>query len=153
MTRKAHSDDSPGEYSVGYGRPPVASRFKPGESGNKRGRPTAKKTVGQTIEEALARLYTVNESGRVSKITAEALIFRNLVAGAARGDPRLIRILFDFRKQYQNGRETRLDLAGLAAEDRSILDAFLAEASGKAANQDDASSTSNQLTPVRPEEA
>ena len=30
---------SAGEYEVGYGRPPVATRFAPGQSGNPKGRP------------------------------------------------------------------------------------------------------------------
>ena len=29
----------PGDYVVGRGRPPVASRFKPGQSGNPKGQP------------------------------------------------------------------------------------------------------------------
>ena len=61
------------------------------------------------IERALARLVVVNENGRSRKITAQMLIIRNLVAGAARGDARMIRILFDLKDRYQNGRETRLD--------------------------------------------
>ena len=150
MTRKTHSDNSPGEYAVGYGRPPVASRFKPGQSGKKRGRPKASTSVDQIIEAALARLIAVNENGRVRRITAQALIIRNLVAGAARGDARMIRILFDLKDRYQNGRETRLDLAVLAAEDRSILDAFLADAS---ADQDETSATDEQLTSDKPEDA
>jgi hypothetical protein len=32
-------------YSVGYGRPPITSRFKPGVSGNIKGRPKGSKNL------------------------------------------------------------------------------------------------------------
>jgi hypothetical protein len=32
------------DYEVGYGRPPVATRFRPGGVGNPKGRPKKKKT-------------------------------------------------------------------------------------------------------------
>lgn len=149
MKGKAPSDESPGEYTVGYRRPPVASRFKPGESGNKRGRPKASKSVGQIIKGELARSVVVNEkNGRVRKITVEELIIRNLAAGAARGDARMIRILYDLKGRYQNGQETHLDLDVLAAEDRSIIEAFFADAS---ADQDDGPARSKQLRSDRHE--
>ncbi|WP_442895780.1 DUF5681 domain-containing protein [Bradyrhizobium sp. AZCC 2262] len=37
---KKRSKPIQGRYEVGYGRPPVAGRFKPGQSGNPNGRPS-----------------------------------------------------------------------------------------------------------------
>jgi hypothetical protein len=42
----------PGDYTVGYGKPPVHTRFVKGQSGNPRGRPKSKPGVGA---KALAR--------------------------------------------------------------------------------------------------
>ena len=36
---------SPRHYEVGYGRPPQAAQFKPGQSGNPKGRPKGAKNL------------------------------------------------------------------------------------------------------------
>lgn len=45
------------EYSVGYGRAPLHSRFKPGQSGNAKGRPKDSRNV----KTELKKVYTDNE--------------------------------------------------------------------------------------------
>ena len=47
--RSAESHSS----AVGYGRPPVAKQFKPGTSGNPKGRPTGAKNLKTLIREAM----------------------------------------------------------------------------------------------------
>ena len=42
-----------GDYEVGYGRPPTATRFQPGQSGNPKGRAKAARNVKTLAEEAL----------------------------------------------------------------------------------------------------
>jgi hypothetical protein len=52
-----------GEYPIGYGRPPVESRFRRGESGIPRGRPRGTKTASAkavVLQEAY-RPITVRE--------------------------------------------------------------------------------------------
>jgi hypothetical protein len=39
--------------AVGYGQPPVASRFKPGTSGNPKGRPRGAKNLKTLVKEAM----------------------------------------------------------------------------------------------------
>jgi Family of unknown function (DUF5681) len=74
------------DYDVGYGRPPVATRFRLGGIGNPKGRPKKEKTVGQDLEEALMIRVRIEESGRSKTMTAQQVILRNLVRAAARGD-------------------------------------------------------------------
>jgi hypothetical protein len=50
------SADSP-SYEVGFRRPPVASRFKPGQSGNRKGRPKGARNKRPALNEE--RLKTV----------------------------------------------------------------------------------------------
>ena len=45
------SDDKP--YRVGYGRPPLASRFKPNQSGNPKGRPRRPLSLRAVVDQVL----------------------------------------------------------------------------------------------------
>ena len=47
--------------SVGYGQPPVASRFKPGTSGNPKGRPRGAKNLKTLIREAMIASIPIQE--------------------------------------------------------------------------------------------
>ena len=53
-----------GDYEVGYGRPPVATRFKPGQCANPKGRPKGSKNLATIAREKLDAKVKVREGGR-----------------------------------------------------------------------------------------
>jgi hypothetical protein len=114
------------DYDVGYGRPPVATRFRLGGVGNPKGRPKTKKTVEQDLEEALMIRVRIEENGRSKTMTAQQVILRNLVRAAARGDTRAIHLVFTLRDRYRDSPETTLNPTDLESEDRKILEQYLA---------------------------
>jgi hypothetical protein len=124
--RRPTNSKIPKDYEVGFRRPPVATRFKPGNIGNPKGRPKKKQTVGQIIESALMTKVTVVENGRSKTMTAEEVIIRKLTLDAANGDKRAIQTLFSLRDRYQDSNETTLDSTDLQSDDRKILDDYLA---------------------------
>jgi hypothetical protein len=124
----------PNEYEVGFKRPPVKTRFKPGGVGNPKGRPKKKQTVGQIIEGALMTKVTVMENGRSKTMTAEEVIIRKLALDAASGDKRAIQTLFSLRDRYQDSSETTLDTTDLQSDDRKILDDYFASLHRDSAN-------------------
>ncbi len=77
---------------TGYKRPPRATRFKQGQSGNPKGRPKGSKNLISVIEKELQKLVDVTENGKRKKITKQQAIVTQLVNKAATGDPRLISI-------------------------------------------------------------
>jgi Family of unknown function (DUF5681) len=55
--------------SSGYGRPPEHTRFKPGASGNPKGRPKQSKNLKSIIQQALTSTVTVRENGRLRSVS------------------------------------------------------------------------------------
>jgi Family of unknown function (DUF5681) len=79
MSGRVKAGDSKGatdpaaSYEVGYGRPPRHSRFKPGQSGNPKGRPKGSKSLKTLLEGALSLPITITECGVPRTITGAAL--------------------------------------------------------------------------------
>jgi hypothetical protein len=83
------------EERVGYRRPPVATRFRPGRSGNPRGRPRVKRHLGAVVARALSERVAVTETdGRVRRISKLEATVKQIVDGAANGDARATKLLF-----------------------------------------------------------
>lgn len=70
------SDD---EYEVGYGRPPKATRFRAGQSGNPNGRKKRASSIQDEAREMLAQIVDVKLNGRVTKTTRSSLIVMRLM--------------------------------------------------------------------------
>src|SRR5580698_4980480 len=82
------TSDNAAHAPVGYEHPPLASRFKPGTSGNTTGRPKGSKNVKTLIKQAMTASITIQEgqtSTRVSKI--EGVVLRQLQS-ALKGNER-----------------------------------------------------------------
>jgi len=74
------------DFEVGYGKPPRHTRFKKGQSGNPRGRPSGSKNLKTLVREALKEPFIVSEDGRHRKITKRQAIVTQLVDRSATGD-------------------------------------------------------------------
>jgi Family of unknown function (DUF5681) len=82
------------DYEVGFGKPPKYSRFKPGRSGNPRGRPKGSKNLLTLIDEELDRPIAVREDGRPRKVRARDALIKRLLQKALSGHDRSIELLF-----------------------------------------------------------
>ena len=84
-------------YDVGYGRPPRATQFKPGHSGNpKRSRRKKSQRIGELLSRVLNEKIRIREGGAFRLITnAEAILFR-LGISAASGNDRAAKLLLAF---------------------------------------------------------
>jgi hypothetical protein len=88
------------DYAVGYGKPPVESRFQKGQSGNPGGRQRGTKSLAALLGEALARRSGYpNPDG--SWMTQAEAIFAGLVGEAAGSDLKAKRPLFDLLVKLQ----------------------------------------------------
>lgn len=87
------------DYEVGYKRPPVATRFQPGRSGNPRGRPRGVKSAAAALQEALATKVTVQINGRPRTVTMQEAMLKGLVNSAVRQQLPAIRTVLELQSR------------------------------------------------------
>ena len=88
--------------AVGYGRPPVATRFKKGQSGNPAGRPRKAKglrAVAERVLGAVQRLVGQPKGARV-RYTVLELVLITLKQSAASGAPKAGAVYTDYVDRY-----------------------------------------------------
>ena len=76
------------KYKVGYKKPPKEHQFKPGVSGNPRGRPKGAENVQTVIKRQLAKRLRVKERGRVRSVTKLEAWIGGMIDRAILGDAR-----------------------------------------------------------------
>jgi hypothetical protein len=87
--------------AVGYGRPPVNRQFKPGQSGNPRGRPKGSKNAATVVAEALSRPVKVRENGKIRTLTKWQAIIEITVNKAVAGDPKAFAMLLHLKDNIE----------------------------------------------------
>ena len=76
------------EYEVGYRKPPKATRFKAGASGNPKGRPKGSTNLATDLSAELSEHITVREGGQARRVTKQRALVKSLTAQALQGDVR-----------------------------------------------------------------
>jgi Family of unknown function (DUF5681) len=111
-----------GDYEVGYGKPPRHTRFKKGQSGNPRGRPSGSKNLTTLLGEVLNELVVVAESGGRRKITKRRAIIMQLVNQAAKADWRATKILLDILQAIEVRTEPPAAEGSFDAADAKVIE-------------------------------
>lgn len=81
------------DYKVGKGRPPKATRWKPGQSGNRKGRPKGSRNAATMARAELKRKVTVTINGVSQKMSIEEVSFRRQSDKATAGDQKALAFL------------------------------------------------------------
>jgi hypothetical protein len=88
---------------AGYGKPPVHSRFKKGESGNPHGRPKAVPSFKSDLLQELQDPHPVHEDGQVTTVTKQRALVKSLTAAALNNDMRAANMLLALMRHYGVG--------------------------------------------------
>lgn len=87
-------DNDPAEerksYEIGYGKPPKHTRFKPGQSGNAKGRPRAAKSLRTIARETLTSKVPVRTATGEKRISRIEAVLHKTVEQAMKGNPRAL---------------------------------------------------------------
>lgn len=125
MPKKKSPGDGNGDYEIGKGKPPRASRWGPGQCGNPRGRPKKAKGTVTMAREELARLLPVIVNGRKRQMSVRALAYRKLGDKTATGDQKAFAFLLMLAKEFPPP-ESQSSEANVSAEnDAEIIKEFL----------------------------
>lgn len=95
---------------VGFRRPPEATRFKKGVSGNPRGRPKGSLNVATAFMKALREKVVINEHGQRKTVTKLEAALKQLVNKGASGDLRALAQLIALAKDA----ETQQNVPGVS---------------------------------------
>lgn len=120
MSRKADA-----EYKVGYKKPPSHTRFKPGRSGNPKGRPKNARGLKTDLRAELVSKMKIRMNGEDVSGTKQQLMLRTLTTRAASGDVSATRILIDLVMQVFGPEDHTTGPKRLSALDQKILDQLL----------------------------
>ena len=74
------------DYDVGYGKPPTHAQFKPGQSGNAKGRPKGTKNLATDLQEELEEKIIITEAGVELKTSKQRALLKILMAKALKGN-------------------------------------------------------------------
>ena len=98
---------------VGYGKPPIHSRFQKGRSGNPSGRPkrrTAFKSVNSLVQEFLNREISVVQNGRKKTIRlVEAVLARLGKSALEEGNTQAIKLMLSLANEHLPAHESLSD--------------------------------------------
>jgi hypothetical protein len=111
---------------VGYRKPPGATRFKKGSSGNPKGRPKGSLNVETVFIKSLQEKVVINENGQRKKVTKLEAALKQLANKAASGDMRAIRQLLELAQDAQDKQIASVNENPVVDElDREVIEGVL----------------------------
>jgi hypothetical protein len=114
------------DNKVGYRRPPAHTRFRPGQTGNPKGRLKGTANLRTDLREELSEHIRVREGERDLRVSKQRAMLKALVAKALRGDARAASVVLGLvSKLFEPEAETE-PIPSLTADDQAILERFLA---------------------------
>jgi hypothetical protein len=118
---------------VGFGKPPVHSRFRKGCSGNSKGRPKGTKNLRTDLSEVLQERITVIEGDRKFRMSKQRAIVKSLVAKTLKGDSRSATTLLNTMFRALGFADTAIDVEQpLDANEQELMEVLEARIHRKA---------------------
>jgi Family of unknown function (DUF5681) len=119
------TDASNDAFKTGYKRPPLNTRFRPGVSGNPRGRQKGLRNFGTDVKATLTASVSLTDKGKTKRVSTQEAMLLRLKEKALKGDPRALEQLIRLAQIFnEEGPQAGTDRQDMPAEDREILEAY-----------------------------
>ena len=112
-------------YAVGHGKPPKHTQFKPGQSGNPKGKPKGKLPTMTLISKQLEAKLTVTIAGQPKQMTRREALITALIRDARQGNERARRQVFDLLLLMEASASAEPQAATSTEEDAALIEAYL----------------------------
>jgi hypothetical protein len=134
MTRKGRNyrdkkpQDRAADYPVGYGKPPLASRFKRGTSGNAKGRPKGSKNLKTLIRDAMTASISIQEGAKTKRVSRiEGVVLRQLQKALMGSDQAAMAVVkMALQLGFLEDSTDNFDAVALTRDDEQILSELIA---------------------------
>ena len=110
------------DETIGYKKPPRATRFKPGISGNPSGRPKKPVSIASELFDELGELTSSRDHGREIEITKARAIVKEVIRLAVAGDLRAATTILSFTRSQADTAERSDDPTH---SDLGVIDNFV----------------------------
>jgi len=124
MKRRSPKKGGGREEAVGYRRPPRQHQFKPGQSGNPKGRPKGSKNAQTILREIMTGRIPARVGGKTVRMTICEAIFTKITEDALKGDPKAASFLMN-RFDMNEPENTARALEAGSAEQNEIIDSYV----------------------------
>ena len=118
----ARRSGSSGADRVGYCCPPKKHQFKPGQSGNPRGRPKGAKNEATILRQIFNKRLTVREGSNSRKVSVLEAILLRAVEDALKGDHKAAVFILNRHKLSE---DSAPDQEGLTQDDKALLNEYI----------------------------
>ena len=114
------------DYEVGYARPPVHTRFKPGQSGNPAGRPKGAQNFATEIAAELKEAILVKEGGVTKRLSKRRAMIKRQAERALQGDTRAFSCLVAMSPGENAAGKVEVP-SDLEPGDRALIERYLSK--------------------------
>ena len=124
MSGRKRDGALPGNYDVGYGKPPKHTRFRSGVSGNPAGRKPGSLGIPAKLQKILNQKVRVTDGGVDRYLSLEDVMYRSIVNKGAKGDLKAAQLVLGILGAVADEPATPIN-PQLASEDQAILSDYL----------------------------
>ena len=115
------------DYEVGFGKPPKHTQFKPGTSGNSKGRPNGSKNLKTDLLEELSEKIVIKQDGKPMTVSKQKALLKAHMAQGIQGDTKSANIVLTLILKLLQDEQTEVEVIDMTAADMKILKQFEAD--------------------------